>query len=79
MLASRHSFHAILMVGCRQRFAKQDQRDVFSAMHMMQQVQALAQTKHFPFTYATAKCQACLEEADMVEYDEDIPKKKKGS
>ncbi|KAI3797491.1 hypothetical protein L1987_32748 [Smallanthus sonchifolius] len=43
-------------------------------IHMMQPVQAPAQTKHFPFDICNY--QTCLEEA---EYDEDIPKKKKGS
>ncbi|KAI3742160.1 hypothetical protein L1987_59840 [Smallanthus sonchifolius] len=44
---------------------------------MMQPAQAPTQTKHFPFD--VCNCQACLEEAGIVEYDEDIPKKKKGS
>ncbi|KAI3795686.1 hypothetical protein L1987_38343 [Smallanthus sonchifolius] len=46
-------------------------------MFMMQPVKTLTKTEHFP--YDVCNCRSCLEDADRVEYDEDIPKKKKGS
>ncbi|KAI3821548.1 hypothetical protein L1987_09116 [Smallanthus sonchifolius] len=46
-------------------------------MFMMQPVKTPNNTEHFP--YDVCNCKSCLEEADRVEYDEDVPKKKKGS
>ncbi|KAI3742415.1 hypothetical protein L1987_60096 [Smallanthus sonchifolius] len=46
-------------------------------MFMIQPVKISSKTEHFQ--YDVCNCKACLEEADRVEYDEDIPKKKKGS
>ncbi|KAI3825602.1 hypothetical protein L1987_07095 [Smallanthus sonchifolius] len=40
-------------------------------------VEQSSNTEHFP--YEICNCKSCLEEADWVEYDEDVPKKKKGS
>ncbi|KAI3808004.1 hypothetical protein L1987_23944 [Smallanthus sonchifolius] len=46
-------------------------------MFMMQPVKTPSHTEHFP--YDVCNCKSCLEEADKVEYDEDVPKKKKES
>ncbi|KAK1406169.1 hypothetical protein QVD17_41457 [Tagetes erecta] len=47
-------------------------------MHMMQPVEAPAQTPHNPFD--VCDCQDCLDEADKLEYEEeDNQRKKKGS
>ncbi|KAI3795687.1 hypothetical protein L1987_38344 [Smallanthus sonchifolius] len=46
-------------------------------MFMMQPVKTLTKTEQF--SYDVCNYRSCLEEADRVEYDEDIPKKKKGS
>ncbi|KAI3825588.1 hypothetical protein L1987_07079 [Smallanthus sonchifolius] len=46
-------------------------------MFMMQPIKTLSNTEHFQ--YDVCNCKTCLEEADRVEYDEDVPKKKKGS
>ncbi|KAK1413245.1 hypothetical protein QVD17_35026 [Tagetes erecta] len=60
------------------RFDRQDRRDVFSSMHMMQPVEAPAQTPHNPFD--VCDCQDCLDEAYKLEYEEeDNQRKKKGS
>jgi len=61
------------------RFAKQDRRDVFSTIHMIEPVPVARQEIHCicdPF----CNCDACLDEAFRVEYDDDEPRrKKKGS
>ncbi|KAI3797297.1 hypothetical protein L1987_32553 [Smallanthus sonchifolius] len=44
---------------------------------MMKLVKTPSKTEHFQ--YDVCNCKTCLEEADKVEYGEDVPKKKKGS
>ncbi|KAI3824590.1 hypothetical protein L1987_06053 [Smallanthus sonchifolius] len=46
-------------------------------MYMMQPIETQRKTERFQ--YDVCNCKTCLEEADRVEYDEDVPKKKKGS
>ncbi|KAI3742416.1 hypothetical protein L1987_60097 [Smallanthus sonchifolius] len=57
------------------KFKKQDRRDVFSTMFMIQPVKTSSKIEHFQYDVCNFK--AWLEEADRVDYDEDIPKKKK--
>ncbi|XP_076928852.1 uncharacterized protein LOC143592966 [Bidens hawaiensis] len=59
------------------KFKKEDKRNVFSTMYMMQPEKTTqASTEHFP--YDVCNCQSCLDEVNMVEYDEDVPKERKG-
>ncbi|KAJ0888866.1 putative viral movement protein [Helianthus annuus] len=56
------------------RFAKQDRREIFSTISMLQP----AKEPHFPFD--VCDCQECLDEAYELEYKEETKrKKKKGS
>ncbi|KAL8246190.1 hypothetical protein R6Q59_007406 [Mikania micrantha] len=59
------------------KFSPQDGQVIFLTINMIQPLEDPRSIQHC--SYDVCNCDECLEEAYKVEYDEDLPKKKKGS
>ncbi|KAL8209146.1 hypothetical protein R6Q57_008558 [Mikania cordata] len=59
------------------KFSPQDKQDIFPTINMIQPLEDPRPIQHC--SYDVYNYDECLEEAYKVEYDEDLPKKKKGS
>ncbi|KAL8233836.1 hypothetical protein R6Q59_019936 [Mikania micrantha] len=59
------------------KFSPQDRQGIFPAFNMIQPLEDPRPIQHC--SYDVCNCDECLEDAYKVEYDEDHPKKKKGS
>ncbi|KAL8242059.1 hypothetical protein R6Q59_012361 [Mikania micrantha] len=59
------------------KFSPQDRQGIFHTVNMIQPIEDPRPIQHC--SYDVCNCDECLEEAYKVEYDEDLPKRKKGS